>query len=198
MADAQKHAAKLGGTGAGSATTWLPVLYNRLLGAKFEIINGYRSGTEVKLAMERGEVDGYAANPWTALLSASPDLVRDHKINILVQVGVHKEKDLPDVPLLTDLARDPDAKTIFDFISKSMSVGRPVGTTPGVPAERVAALRRAFDETLTDPGFLAEAAKANAEIAPMDGVTLQKIIDDVMNAPQPIKDKVKAALPPRK
>jgi tripartite-type tricarboxylate transporter receptor subunit TctC len=198
MADAQKYVAKLGGTGAGSASTWLPVLYNKLLGTKFEIINGYKSGTEVKLAMERGEVDGYAANPWTALLSANPDLVRKHEINILVQVGVHKEKDLPDVPLMTELARDADGKAILEFISKSMSVGRPVGTTPGVPKERVEALRKAFDDTLSDPEFLAEARKANAEIAPMDGVTLQNLIDDVMNAPQSIKDKVKAVLPPRK
>jgi len=197
MADAMLHEVTMGGTGAGSSATWLPLLYNNVLGTKFKIIEGYRSGSEVKLAMERDEVEGYSANPWSALISASPELVRDHLISILVQVGVHKEKDLPDVPLLSELARTPDERTILEFISKGMAVGRPVGTTPGVPPERLAALRKAFDETLTDPDFLAEAAKENAEINAMDGATLQKIIDDLRAAPQDLKIKVKAALPDR-
>jgi tripartite-type tricarboxylate transporter receptor subunit TctC len=195
--DAMVSEAKMGGTGAGSSATWLPLLYNKVLGTKFKIIDGYRGGSDVKLAMERGEVDGYSANPWSALVSASPELVRDHLISILVQVGVHKEKDLPDVPLLSELARTPKDKAILEFISKGMAVGRPVGTTPGVPIDRVAALRKAFDDTLVDPDFLAEAAKEHAEINPMNGATLQGLVDDVMATPQAIKDEVRAAMPDR-
>jgi tripartite-type tricarboxylate transporter receptor subunit TctC len=196
MADAEKIAVKMGATGAGSPSSWFPALFNKLFGTKFEIVNGYKGGAEVKLAMERGEVEGYA-NPWTALISATPDLMRDRLISILVQAGVHREKELPDVPLLTDLARSADDRIILDFVSKTVSIGRPVGTTPGVPADRLAALRKAFDDTLVDPAFLAEAAREGAEIAPMDGATLQKVLEDVMDAPQDIKDEVKAALPDR-
>jgi tripartite-type tricarboxylate transporter receptor subunit TctC len=195
--DARMHETTMGGTGAGSSATWLPLLYNKVLGTKFKLINGYQSGTEVKLAMERGEVEGYGANTWSALVSASPELVRDKLISILVQVGVHKEKDLPDVPLLSELARTPEDKAILEFISKGMVVGRPVGTTPGVPAERIAALRKAFNETMLDPKFIAEAAKEDAEIDAMDGATLQKIIDDLIDAPEDFKSKVKSVLPDR-
>jgi tripartite-type tricarboxylate transporter receptor subunit TctC len=197
MEDAKKRETTMGATGAGSATTWLPIVYNPVLGTKFKLIQGYKSGSEVKIAMERGEVEGYAANPWAALVSASPDLVRKNMLSILVQVGVDKEEDLPNVPLLTELTSDPDGKAILDFICKSFAVGRPIGTTPGVPPERLAALRKAFDETLTDPVFLAEAKRLNAEIKPTHGAALQTLIEGVMGAPQGIKDKVKAVLPAR-
>jgi len=197
MADAKTRTVTLGGTGAGSATSWLPDLYNNLLGTKFKVINGYQSGSEVKLAMERGEVEGYAGNPWSALMSANPELVRDKKLSILVQIGVRKEADLPNVPLLNDLAANAEDRQILEFISKSFAVGRPIGTTPGVPPERLAALRKAFDDTLLDPLFIAEAAKVGAEIKPMDGKTLEALINDILGAPQELKDRVKAVLPPR-
>ncbi|MDB5876336.1 MAG: tripartite tricarboxylate transporter family receptor, partial [Ramlibacter sp.] len=197
MQDATKFEATMAGTGAGSSSSWLPALYNKVLGTKFKLINGYPGAAEVSLAMERGEIDGYGSNPWSSLLSVSPNLVRDHLVTILVQIGVRKEKALPNVPLLSDLARNAEDKAILDFISQALSVGRPVGTTPGVPPERLAALRKAFDDTLADPEFLTEAARANAEINPMDGVTLQRLIEDVMNTPQDVKDKVKAILPER-
>ena len=195
--DAKKVQATLGGTGSGSATSWLPALYNKILGTKFSVINGYQSGSEVKLAMERGEVEGYAGNPWSALVSATPELVRENQISILVQIGVSKEKDLPNVPLLNDLATNADDRAILEFISKSFAVGRPIGTTPGTPPERLAALRKAFDDTLVDPVFVAEAEKARAEIKPMNGAALESLINDIMGAPQELKDKVKAALPER-
>lgn len=197
MEDAKKYETTMGGTGAGDTSSWIPIVYNNVLGTKFKVINGYKSGTEVKLAMERQEVNGFGANPYSALMSASPQLVRDKQISILAQVGVRKEKDLPTVPLLSELATNDNDKAVLSFICSAFAVGRPIGTTPGVPAERVAALRKAFDATLTDPQFLADAQKMNAEINPMDGATLQKIIDDVMSAPQTLKDKVKAVLPDR-
>ncbi|HWG07028.1 MAG TPA: hypothetical protein VG271_18645 [Beijerinckiaceae bacterium] len=197
MQDALKIESTIAGTGSGSPSSWLPLLYNKVLGTKFKLVDGYEGGAAVKLAMDRGEVDGYGGNPWSALNATSPELVRDHLISILVQVGIRKEKDLPDVPLLTDLAPDADKRAILDFISKALSVGRPIGTTPGVPAERLSALREAFDDMLKDPDFLAQAAKAHVQIDPMDGLTLQKITDDVMSAPKALTEKVKAALPDR-
>ena len=197
MEDAKKRQTLVGGTGAGSATTWFPQVLNKVIGTQFKIIDGYKSGSEVKLAMEREEVEGFGSNPYSALMSASPQLKRENLITILAQVGVKKDKDLPEVPLPVDLATTQDQKDIFEFIGKALAVGRPIGTSPGVPADRVAALRKAFDDTLVDPAFIADATKIGAEINPMDGATLQQLIDDVIGAPQSLKDKVKAVIPPR-
>jgi tripartite-type tricarboxylate transporter receptor subunit TctC len=197
MADAMKRETTIGASGAGSVTSWLPEVYNQLFGAKFKIINGYKSANDIRLAMERGEVDGYAANPYSALIAASPEVIAKGQINILVQVGTRKEKALPDVPLLPDLARNAADREILDFICKSFSVGRPISTTPGVPAERLAALRKAFDATMVDPVFLAAAEKLGTEIAPINGKDLQALIDELMNAPENLKARVRAVLPPR-
>jgi tripartite-type tricarboxylate transporter receptor subunit TctC len=197
MNDAKTHETTLGGSGAGSVTTWLPLVFNNVLGTKFKVINGYKGANDVRLAMERGEVEGYAANPWNSLLSANPELVKDRKLTFLVQIGMAKEKDLQDVPLLPDLASNDEQRAILDFISKAFAVGRPIATTPGVPPERLAALRKAFNDTVVDPVFIEAAAKIGAEIKPVYGDELQSLMDDIMNAPQSTKDKVKAVMPPR-
>jgi tripartite-type tricarboxylate transporter receptor subunit TctC len=197
MEDAKKRETTLGATGAGDTSSWAPAVYNKVLGTKFKTIDGYKSGSEVKLAMERGEVEGFGSNPYSALMSASPQLRRDNLISILVQIGVKKDKDLPEVPLLYELASTPGDREILEFISKGLAVGRPIGTTPGVPPERLAALRAAFDATLIDPDFIADAKKSNAEINPMTGQVLQQLIDDVIGAPQSLKDRVKAVMPAR-
>jgi tripartite-type tricarboxylate transporter receptor subunit TctC len=197
MADARNRETTLGGSGAGSVTTWLPLVYNNVLGTKFKVINGYKGANDVRIAMERGEVEGYAANPWNSLLSANPELVKHNKLTFLVQIGVDKEKDLPDVPLLQELASNKDQREVLDFISMAFAVGRPIATTPGVPPERLAALRKAFNETVVDPEFIKAAARIGAEIKPVYGDEMQRMMDAVINAPPAIKDKVRAAMPPR-
>jgi tripartite-type tricarboxylate transporter receptor subunit TctC len=197
MEDARRRETALGAVGSGDLSSWVPFVYNRVLGTRFKIVGGYQSGSEVKLAMERGEVEGFGANPYSALLSAQPQFVRDKLVSILVQIGLSKEPMLPDVPLLSELARTADDKAVLEFLSKGLAVGRPVGTTPGVPQERVAALRKAFDDTLTDPDFVAEAQTQGAEIGPMRGVVLQQLIEDVLGAPQALKDRAKAVMPAR-
>ena len=200
IADAKTREVVMGGTGADTVSAWLPFIYNEALGTKIKMIPGYKSTGEILLAMERGEVEGYGGHPWGALKSTSPDLITKKQISILVQVGAKKEKDLPNVPLLTDVATTPEGKAIAEFVSNSFAIGRPVGTTPGVPPERLAALRKAFDSMVADAAFVAEAQKLGdgAEINPVDGATIQRMIDDVFRSPQSIKDKVKAALPSRK
>lgn len=197
MEDAKKRVTTLGASGAGSVTSWLPLVYNNLLGTKFKVINGYKGANDVRLAMERGEVEGYAANPWNSLLSANPELVKQHKLTILTQIGLTKEQDLPEVPLLPDLASNAEQRSILDFICKAFAVGRPIATTPGVPPERVAALRKAFRDTLVDPAFIEAAAKIGAEIKPVYGDKLQKLMEEVISARVAIKNKVKAVMPPR-
>lgn len=197
MEDAKKRETTLGASGAGSVTSWVPLVYNNVLGTKFKVINGYRGATDVRLAMERGEVEGYGANPWNSLLSASPELVKEGKLRIIVQVGVKKENDLPDVPVLADLATNSEQRAILEFVAKAFAVGRPIATTPGVPPERLAALRRAFEETVVDPAFIEAATKIGAEIKPVYADALQALMNDVLNAPPSLKDKVRAVMPPR-
>ena len=197
MEDAKNRETTLGGSGAGSVTSWLPLVYNNVLGTKFKVINGYDGANNVRLAMERGEVEGYAANPWNSLMSADPELVKEHKLIMLTQIGVKKEEDLPDVPLLPDLASNDEQRAILDFICNAFAVGRPIATAPGVPPARLAALRKAFDETVVDPEFIKAAAQMGAVIKPVYGDELQKLVDEVINAPQSIRNKVKAAMPPR-
>jgi tripartite-type tricarboxylate transporter receptor subunit TctC len=194
LEDAKRISTPLGTTGAGSISTQLPAFYNNVLGTKFKIIFGYPDGTDVMLAMERGEVLGRATNPWASYQAVYPELIKEKKIVPLLQVGLKKDPDLPNVPLMRDLARNPEEQQILDYMSKATAVGRPIATTPGVPAERVAALRKAFDLTLADPEFKKEAATQRAEISPMDGAQLAKLVDDLISAPQSLRDKVKAAM----
>lgn len=195
--DAMKRETILATTGAGSISTQIPAIYNNILGAKFKLVIGYADGADINLAMERGEVEGRATNPWVSYKATTPHLIRDKKIIPIVQIGMTKEEDLKDVPLMRDLAKTPDDKAVADFISRSVSVGRPIATTPGVPADRVAALRKAFDATLKDPEFLAEADKQRMEIQSMTGQELAQLVNDIINAPADIKAKVKEAIVPK-
>ena len=120
--------------------------------------------------MERGEVEARATNPWVSYKATTPHLVQQKLIKPIVQIGMTKEPDLPDVPLMRDLAKNPEDRQIIDFVSRAVAVGRPIATTPGVPAERVAALRTAFSAAVKDPQLLAEAERMQLPIvAPMTG-----------------------------
>jgi hypothetical protein len=174
----------------------MPAVLNNIVGTKIKIIFGYPDGKDINLAMERGEVEGRATNPWASYVSTDPQYVDNHLIIPIVQMGLKKDADLPNVPLMRDLARKPADQPILDFMSKSVSVGRPVATTPGVPAERVAALRKAFDETLTDPEFVQEAKKQRAELQPMSGAELEQIVRDLIEAPAELRERVKLAIQP--
>lgn len=196
LEDAKNRETLIGSTGAGSVSTQLPALFNNLLGTKLKIIYGYADGREVDHAMERGELEGRGTNPWASYKSAQPRFVAEKLIRPIIQIGLEKEPDLPDVPLLLDQPVGPEDKPVLEFMSKAVMVGRPIGTTPGVPTARVALLRRAFDATLKDPEFMAEANKQNAEINYMSGEQLAKIIDDLIGAPPAVHERVKAALRP--
>jgi hypothetical protein len=163
---------------------------NAMLGTKFKIVNGYPGGNDATLAMERGEVEGRGSNSWATWKFTRPDWIKEKKINILVQIGLRKEQDLPDVPLLMDLATDEQDKAALRLLSAPVTIGRPLFTTPGVPAERVKALRDAFDKTMKDPDFIAAATQERLEINPVGGEELQKVVDDIVNAPKPVVEKL--------
>jgi len=175
----------------------LPAFYNNILGTKFKIIMGYPGGQEVDLAMERGEVDGRGTNTYTGYQTSKPQYLSNKLIIPLIQVGLSREPELPDTPLLLDQQVKADDRPLLEFMSRAITVGRPVATTPGVPAERVAALRKAFMETLEDPEFIAEAKQQNAEVRPMTGQVLEATIRELIEAPQAVRDRVKVALQPK-
>jgi tripartite-type tricarboxylate transporter receptor subunit TctC len=193
VADAKRQPVTMGGTGAGSYTTLWPTLMNNLLGTKFKMVMGYQSTAEIHLAMERGEVQGRAGNFFSSLRSQNPDYLRDRKIALLAQFGAERDPDFADVPLLTDLAETAEQRQIFALFSGELALGRPYLTTPGVPADRLAALRKSFEETMQDPAFRAEAAKADIGVHPQSAERLKAISDGILNTPPALIEKAKLA-----
>jgi tripartite-type tricarboxylate transporter receptor subunit TctC len=167
---------------------------NRLLGTKFKIVTGYPGGNEVNLAMERGEIDGRASNSWASWKSTRPDWVKDKRIEVLVQIGLKRAPDLADVPLLLELANNDMDRQVLTFLSADTAIARALVTAPDTPPERVAALRRAFDDTMRDPEFLAEADKALLDIVPMSGEDSQKVADSIVNTPPEVVARAKMLL----
>jgi hypothetical protein len=163
---------------------------NALLGTKFKVVVGYPGGNDINLAMERGEVAGRGSNAWASWKSTRPDWLKDKKINILVQIGLTKAHDLPDVPLLVDLAKNDADRAAFKLLSASTTIGRPIFSTPNVPPERTKALRDAFDKMVKDPTFLEEAKKMNFDIEPISGAELQKIVAEIVATPKEIGERV--------
>jgi tripartite-type tricarboxylate transporter receptor subunit TctC len=195
LRDAMTRDVTVGATGAGSATVVGPSLYNSLLGTRFKIIQGYGGTGQINLAMQRGELDGHANSTWTSIKSLLFSEFKDGKLNVLIQMGLRKERDLPDVPLLSDLvAGDGRKQAIADFMSLAVSVARPFAAPPGVPDDRVSLLRRAFDATMKDPDFMAEAGKLNVDIGPMTGEDTQNAVHRILSTPKPVVAEVQAAL----
>jgi len=186
----------IGSSGAGSISVQMPAVLNNIGGTKIKIVYGYPDGKDINLAMERGEVEGRATNPWQSYIATDPHYVDQKLIIPIIQMGMAREAILPDVPLMRELGKNPDDQAVLDFMSKSVSVGRPVATTPGVPADRVAALRRAFDETFQDPAFIEEAQKQRAELKPMSGIELAQIVREIIDAPAALRERVKLAIQP--
>ena len=180
----------VGGTGPGADTDNFPLTLNNVLGTQLKLITGYPGGNDVNVAIERGEVQGRCGWSWSSVKATRPDWLRDKKIFIPVQFALAKHEDLPNVPLVLDLATDEKQRQILEVIFAAQPMGRPFAAPPNVPADRVKALRAAFDATFKDKEFLAEAQKAKLEIDPVSGVEVEKIVNRIAGMP---KDLLKAA-----
>jgi tripartite-type tricarboxylate transporter receptor subunit TctC len=191
--DARKKEIDIGASGF-NASSQYPTTLNAIAGTKFKVINGYRGGTEINLAMERGEVSGRGSNSWASWKATRPDWIRDGKIFIIAQIGLERASDLPNVPTLIDLATNGIDRKAMVLLSSPTAIGKPIFAPPGVPKERVAALRAAFDATMKDPAFLAAAAKEHLVISPASGERLQKIVAEIGETPAPVKDRLAAIL----
>ncbi len=182
----------VGAPGTATTSVYYPLALNLLVGTKFKIISGYPGGNNVNIAMERGEVGGRGSNSLAAWKSTRPDWLTEKKLVHLVQIGLKRHPELPDVPLLFELARNEADRQVLHFLSVDVPLSRAYVTTPDVPTERLAALRRAFDTTMKDPAFLAEAGKSRIDISPSTGEEAQKIVDSVLRTPPEIIKRTKA------
>ena len=179
----------VGGTGASDDTVQFPRVLNAVLGTKLKIVSGYPGGNDAVLAMERGEVHGRCGWSWSSVISTHKNWLEEKKINILLQLALEKHPDLPNVPLVTDLAKTEEQKQILRMIFARQVMGRPFVAPPGIPQDRAEALRKAFMDTMKDKEFLAEAEKAGLEITPVPGEQIQKLVQEVYNTPPEIAKK---------
>ena len=190
--DALNKQSLLSGTGAGSTVSIYPTALNNVIGTKFKLVMGYKGSNEAQLAVERGEVEGHST-AYTALNLAHSDWLRDKKVNIIVQFAIKPHPKMLDVPTAPSLGRNDEEKAILSAIVNASEVGTSFFTTPGVPADRLAVLRKAFDDTMTDPDFLSEAGKQQLSVNPMGGEELQKLVSSVSNLSGDLLEKVRTA-----
>ena len=179
----------VGGTSSSADTDQFPRIMNGVLGTKMRIVSGYPGGNDVVLAMERGEVKGRCGWSWSSVVSTHRVWLDEKKMTVLAQLALQKHPDLPDVPLIIDLAKTDEQKQILKLIFARPVMGRPYLAPPGIPADRAAALRQAFMDTMTDKDFLADAEKAQLEITPVDGAGIQKLVTEVYQTPPEVAKK---------
>lgn len=194
LEDAKKKEVVMGALSATGGNSVYPLLINAFLGTRFKVVLGYEGGNTIQLAMERGEVDGRAAVVWSGLKAGWPQWISEKKVSVLLQTGLAKEKDLPDVPLLLDLAKNEEEKAIFRFVSSDSAIGFPVTAPPGIPADRLAALQKAFSDTMKDPEFIKAAADRKLEIEPSSGAQVRMVVQDIISTPNDVIAKIKKGL----
>jgi tripartite-type tricarboxylate transporter receptor subunit TctC len=191
--DAKKKTLAIGATGASSPSVLYPQVSNNLLGTKFKVVPGYPGGGDINLAVERRELDGRGSDSWASMKSTHADWLRDRQVNILFQVGPRREPDLADVPLWSELGESEDQRRILQILSGDVAVGRPILTAPNVPADRLRALRKAFDDTVADPRFIDAAKQANIYINPMGGEELQAMVEKIAGPAERVLTLVRQA-----
>lgn len=193
LEDAKRIESTMGSTGPGSPTHYYPAVMNSLLGTKFKVVSGYPGSNELDAAIERGEVDGRGAVSWAAL-KVTGDWVQTDKVNLLVQIGASKAPDLPNLPLLHDLATDPEDRAVLEFLSLAPAMGRPFFMPPGTPNDRVGAIRAAFAKALADNLLQQEAAKIRLDLNPVSGEELNAIARRTLDMPATVIEKARAAI----
>lgn len=196
LKDAMERETTVGATGVGSVSYQLPAFYNNVIGTKFKIVSGYAEASIIEVAMERGELDGRATNPWATYKSLRPDWVAQKKIIPIIQIGLKKERDLPDVPLLRELGSSPADREAIEFISKSVAIGRPVATTPGVPPDRLLALKGAFAAMMKNAAFIADVEKQKLELDPSTAQEIEQLVHSMINAAPDVRERVRQATAP--
>ena len=184
----------VGGTGGNSDTDTFPKAINSILGTKMKLVTGYPGGNDITLALQRGEVQARCGWSWSSIKTNHAAWVKDGTLKILAQLALEKHPDLPHVPLIMDMVKTPEQRQVLRLVFAGQVMGRPFLAPPGVPADRLAALRKAFMATMQDPAFLAEAEKIKLEIRPVSGEAVQKLVAEVYASPPEVVKKAAAAL----
>jgi tripartite-type tricarboxylate transporter receptor subunit TctC len=184
----------VGGQGPSSDANLFASLLHSVFGAKTQIVSGYPGTNEISLAMERGEVEGRCGWAWGSVKVSRGDWLATKKINVLLQIALQRAPDLPGVPLIMDLARNDTERKMLRLMFSRQQMAWPFAAPPDLPPERAAMLRAAFDATMKDPDYLAEAKQRGLEVNPMSGAAMQELVRDLYDTPPDVVASTKAAI----
>jgi tripartite-type tricarboxylate transporter receptor subunit TctC len=184
----------VGADGVAGMDYSFPRVYNELLGTKFKIVTGYKGTPDRVLAMERGEIEGACGLTTGQIKSTLRQQYAQGKLKVIVQAGLTRDSDFPDVPNMFDQAKTPEQRQALEFIYAQLQISRAVAAPPGLPAERLATMRAAFDAAVADPGFLDEAKKQNLDVHPINGVETAKIVERFFSSPKSAVEQVRTFL----
>jgi tripartite-type tricarboxylate transporter receptor subunit TctC len=179
----------VGSSGPSSTDSIYPNVMNALFGMKFKVVAGYVSAPQMNMAIEGGELDGRCGLTWSSLQSVNADWVKNDKVRIILQFALERHPDLKDVPFVFDLARSEEERQILTLWAAPNQMGRPYFTSPGIPRDRVNALRRGFDATMKDPAYLADAARIGVGANPMKGEEVEALVRRVYATPKAVVEK---------
>jgi tripartite-type tricarboxylate transporter receptor subunit TctC len=191
LGDLMKHELIVGATGSVGDAVSFPRLLNATVGTKFNVVTGYPGSAQALLAMERGETQGFCSMGFSTLEVARPDWVRDHKVNILLQLALQKNKDHLDVPLALDYAKTPRDRQMLELIVSPNLFARPFAVGPGVPEDRVRALRTAFNEAMTDPEYIADTTARKMHVQLVKGEEIEAVLRRVYAMPKDVVERVR-------
>ncbi len=194
FADAQRQELLVGAISPNNDTGQFPAVLNNILGTKFKIISGYSGSDGITIAIERGEVQARCGWSWGSLKTQRGDWLKEKQVNVLVQLSLRKVPEIGDVPLVTELAKTPEQKKTLEFIFAEQVMGKPFMMTAGVPAERVAAIRKAFMETARDQTALAQMASMNLEVSPLSGEEMEQVVTEQIKTPKDVVERAREAL----
>jgi tripartite-type tricarboxylate transporter receptor subunit TctC len=184
----------VGGEGADADPDIFAKLYKNLFGANFRLASGFPGTSNIALGMQRGEVHGLCGLSWSTLKSQHPDWLRDKRVNLLIQAAPVRDPELPDVLMASELVKTEEQKQILDFAVVSQTIARPIAAPPGIPADRKAALRAAFEATVRDPAFLAEARRLQLDVRPVSGADVDAMIAELYMTPKDVVARATRAM----
>ena len=192
--DAKNSEVIVGSSGVGNDTGAFPLVLNHFIGTKFKAIQGYKSGSEITLAMERGEVQGRVGWSWGSVKSRSQQWLAERKISVIVQMGLERAPDLPGVPSILDLANSEEDKAALNLIFAPTYIGWPTLMPPNVPQDRVSLVRTAYKNALNDPELIAAAKKQDLELDPLGGEEIQKIVEKIYSYPAAVVERARVGM----
>ena len=193
--DTRKREVIMGATGGKATGSYMiPTLLNSVAGTRFKVISGYAGAAGMTMAMEKGETHGWAGGALTGYKGPRAQQVKDGSVVILLQSGLERDRDFPDVPLLREVVKDAESRPAVEFIDSSNVVGLAIAAPAGVSEDKIAVLRAAFARTVRDPAFIEDVTKRNLDVLPMEGEALQKFVEDTLATPQKVVDQVQAIL----